>query len=122
MSSGDSDVTRLKRPQCDAGNMKKLFSSPDSAEVDLLKNILADAGVVCEVRNGALAQIVPAPPFYEELWVSEESFAKAAEIVAGWERPAAAPASGWTCAQCSEIVGGEFTSCWKCGTQRPQMV
>jgi hypothetical protein len=99
--------------------MKRIFSSPHNAEVELLKNILADAGIVCEVRNGDISRIVPAPPFYEELWVSEEDYPKAADLAASWERPAVSPASGaWTCPSCGELIDGQFSSCWKCGALR----
>lgn len=97
--------------------MKKLFSSPESAEVDLLQNMLKESGVACEVRNGDLAQIVPAPPFYEELWVSDEEYPRAAELLSSWRRPPAS-APSWACPRCGELVEAQFTSCWKCGAER----
>ncbi len=73
--------------------MKKLFSSPDSTEVELVKNMQADSGIVCEVRNGDVSRIVPAPSFYAELWVSETTYPKAAEVLATWQRPLAPSAA-----------------------------
>ena len=97
--------------------MKKLYSSPDNAEVELVKNMLREAGIACEVRNGEVSAIVPAPSFYEELWVSEEAYDKASELLEAWKRPAA-PGKSWTCPACGEVIEGQFNSCWKCGAVR----
>ena len=99
--------------------MKKLYSSPDSTAVELLKNMLANADVVCEVRNGDVSAIVPAPSFYEELWVSEESYEKASELLASWQRPNSTQTPAWTCPKCGEVIEAQFSSCWKCGEPRP---
>ena len=98
--------------------MKKLVSPPDSSEVELIKNILADNGIVCEVRNGDVSRIVPAAPFYEELWVTDEDYPKASELLASWQRVPSQAGSSWTCPGCGEIVEAQFSSCWKCGAQR----
>jgi hypothetical protein len=103
------------------GIMKKLFSSPQSAEVELLRNVLADAGIICEVRNGDVSRVVPAPSFYEELWVSEDDYGKASEVLSSWERPTPAQAGSWTCPECGERIEAQFSSCWKCGAQRPML-
>ena len=92
--------------------MKKLFSSPQSAEVDLVKNMLADAGILCEVRNGDVSQIVPAAPFYEELWIQDEDFAKGADLVNSFRRPSSPTPGTWTCSECGEVVEAQFSSCW----------
>ena len=100
--------------------MKKIFSSPQSPEVDLVKNMLADAGILCEVRNGDISQIVPAPSFYEELWVQDEDFPKATELLSARPISPTPPAAGtWVCAECGEVMEGQFTTCWKCGAPRP---
>lgn len=98
--------------------MKKLFSSPDSTEVELVKNMLANSGIVCEVRNGDVSRIVPAPSFYAELWVSETTYPKAAEVLGTWQRPLAPSAAPWTCPACGEVIEAQFSSCWKCGAVR----
>ena len=96
--------------------MKKLLSSPDSAELELFKNILADIGIEWELRNSDVSRIMPTPPFYEELWVSDEEFPKASELLASWQRPPKIDA--WTCPRCGETVEAQFSSCWKCGAAR----
>ncbi len=102
--------------------MKKLFSSPDSSEVELLRNMLDDSGIVCEVRNGDVSAIVPAAPFNEELWVSEDSYPKASELLTSWRNPTPSGATSWTCPACGEKIEAQFNSCWKCGASRPMPV
>ncbi|MHC1762963.1 MAG: DUF2007 domain-containing protein [Verrucomicrobiia bacterium] len=98
--------------------MKKLFSSPDSAEVELVKNMLANAGVVCEVRNEDVSRTIPAPSFYAELWVSDEVYPRANEVLQSLQRPSAKAGTTWTCPACGEVIEGQFSSCWKCGALR----
>jgi hypothetical protein len=98
--------------------MKKLASSPERAELELLKGMLANAGIQCEVRNGEVSAVIPSPAFYEELWVSDEDYPRAAELYASLQRPDPAPPGTWICPECGERVEAQFTSCWKCGAQR----
>jgi hypothetical protein len=68
--------------------MKRLFSSPDSAEVGLIRSRLEAAGIACEIRNEHLSPAMPGAPFYPELWVlQDEQFAEASELLAAWRQP-----------------------------------
>ena len=74
--------------------MKRLFSSPDSAEIGLLRSRLEAAGIDCEIRNEHLSPAMPGAPFYPELWVlKDEEFAEASELLAAWRQPDRPPAS-----------------------------
>ncbi len=99
--------------------MKKIFTSPDSAELELLKNMLENAGLVSEVRNKNVSRTIPGPAFYEELWVADEDYAKASDLIASWQKPLEPGAAAWTCGACGERIEAQFSSCWKCGAQRP---
>lgn len=67
--------------------MKKLFSSPDSAEIGLLRSRMEAAGVACEIRNEHLSQAMPGAPFYPELWVLDDAqFAEASELLSDWRQ------------------------------------
>lgn len=100
--------------------MKRLFSSPDSAEVGLIKNMLEKAGIRCVERNEQLAQTIPVAPFQAELWVEQESdYAEAQALLAAWTNPPPAAAPDWVCSRCGELLGRQFSKCWKCGTHRP---
>ena len=71
--------------------MKQLFSSPDSAEVGLLKGMLDIAGIPCEIRNDAVSQVLVGAAFYSELWVlNDDDYARAREVIADRDRTASA--------------------------------
>jgi hypothetical protein len=99
--------------------MKRIFSSPDSAELGLLKNVLQKAGIRCVEINEQMAQVIPAPPFQAELWVErEEDCDEAMALVQAWQHPTPAVEALWICSRCGEELDSQFSKCWKCGTPR----
>lgn len=99
--------------------MKRVFSSPDLAEVGFLKNMLLKAGIPCVEMNGQMAQTIPTPLFQAELWVeNEKDYAEAANLLAEWLHPTTTTGEPWVCSRCGEKLGSQFTKCWKCGTHR----
>ncbi len=70
--------------------MKRLFSSPSTAELGLLQSRLENAGIACEMRNEFTGQTFPMITTFEpELWVlKDEDFAEASELMAAWEKAA----------------------------------
>ena len=99
--------------------MKRVFTSSDSTELALLKNMLEQAGIRCVEINEQMAQTIPTPPFQTELWVENESdYPTATAIVTEWLHPLPTMGGSWTCLHCGEDLGGQFNRCWKCGTQR----
>lgn len=98
--------------------MKRIFTSPDSAEVGLLKNLLLKAGLRCVEVNEQMARTIPAAPFQAELWVENDAdYDEAMALMQQWQNPPATTVS-WTCSRCGETMGGQFSKCWKCGTHR----
>ena len=53
--------------------MKRVFSSPDSAQIGLAHSLLDAAGIACEVRNDAVSQVMPGMAFVTELWVLKDN-------------------------------------------------
>ena len=99
--------------------MKRVFTSPDSTEVGLMKNMLRKAGILSVELNEQMAQTIPAPPFQAELWVEDEAdYAAATALIAQWQNPPPATEASWTCLRCGEKLGSQFNKCWKCGTHR----
>ena len=99
--------------------MKRLWSSPDSTELALLKNMMEQAGIRCVEINEQMAQIIPAPPFQAELWVvNEADYPAAKALLAEWQHPTHTAGGLWTCSRCGEDMGSQFNQCWKCGTPR----
>lgn len=99
--------------------MKRAFTSADSAEVGLLKNVLQKAGIRCVEINEQLAQVIPSPPFQAELWVENDAdYPAAIALLEEWQHPTRVPGADWTCSRCGERLEGQFSKCWKCGTRR----
>lgn len=99
--------------------MKRVFTSPDSAELGLLRNVLRKAGIPCVELNEQMAQTIPVLPFQAELWVENEAdYPAAIALLEAWQSAAETPEAGWTCSRCGEHLGRQFSKCWKCGTKR----
>jgi hypothetical protein len=66
--------------------MKRLFTSPNSAQVGLVRSRLEAVGIECEVRNEYISPAMPGAPFDPELWILRDSqFAEASELLATWQ-------------------------------------
>lgn len=62
--------------------MKHLFSSVDSGQVGFIRSVLDVAEIPFEVRNEAVSQSVAGTfPFAEEIWVSDEDYDEAKQIL-----------------------------------------
>jgi hypothetical protein len=67
--------------------MKRLFASPDSAQLGLFKSRLETAGISCELRNEFSSQMIPGVPFESELWIlNDEEYVEASELLAAWRK------------------------------------
>lgn len=100
--------------------MKRLITSPDSAELGLLKNMLGKAGIQCIERNEPLAQTLLSAPFHAELWVENDAdYQVAADLLADWQQPSWEARTAWMCPRCNEAREGQFSKCWRCGAKRP---
>ncbi len=99
--------------------MKRVFTSPDSAELGLLKNMLQKAGLRCVEINEQMAQVIPSAPFQAELWVENEAdYPAAVALLKEWQRPTNTAGESWICSRCGETLDSQFSKCWKCGTRR----
>jgi len=84
--------------------------------VDVVKGMLSEEGICCEVTNSE--NPLPGPDFYPKLWVEESDFAAASAVLAAYRDRTPASVDSWRCPSCGEQLEGQFTSCWKCGTAR----
>ena len=97
--------------------MKMLFSSPQSPEVGLLKDLLDKASIPCEIRNENAYSNFPGAIFYPELWIlNDDDYSKASEIRDALCGTISESPEPWICATCGEKSEGQFRSCWNCGT------
>jgi hypothetical protein len=67
--------------------MKRVFTSPDSAQVGLLLSILDSADIPCEMRNEAVSRAMVGLPFAAELWVlRDEDYDEATRMISKFNR------------------------------------
>ncbi len=107
--------------------MKLVFSAPYLAPCDWIKALLEGQGIPAMLKNehghiAAMAVIGGAATFcWPEVWVEDEYFERASEIVAREHLVVPETAEPWRCPHCGETVEAEFSECWKCGgTAGPQ--
>ena len=102
--------------------MIKLMCAPNPVIGQHWVNLLAVAGIPCELHNrylnGALGEI-PADQCRPELWlVDERDQALARKLIDAASSGPPAGATPWRCRQCGETLEAQFTVCWQCGTAR----
>jgi hypothetical protein len=102
--------------------MRPLYISLNLLEIYHLKNLLAAEGIATTVKNELLSRLAGEIPFIEcapqLCLLSEADRLRAEEVVRDFRRPVTrGPA--WRCAQCGEEIEGQFSACWRCGTERP---
>ena len=62
--------------------MRRVFTSPDSAQIGLIQSVLESADIPCEVRNEAVSQAMIGLPFAPELWVlRDEDYDAATQMI-----------------------------------------
>lgn len=98
--------------------MKRVYVSADAVQCGWVESILLAAGIECLVRNrflgGAIGEL-PLNEAWPEIWVIDEREQVAAERLIARALEPAAVHPDWLCADCGEMVEGQFRQCWKCG-------
>jgi len=99
--------------------MRLLLTLSESAELELLKNILEEGNIPCVLKNAQIAQALPLSPFTTELWVvNDHDFQPAQELCQDWFTPDPDASEHWVCSACGQRLGTRFDTCWKCGAKR----
>jgi hypothetical protein len=102
--------------------MIKLVRAPNLLIAQHWANILATAGVACQLHNrylsGAMGEI-PAEQCAPELWLEDERDEKLARRLIEEATNGPPPGSpSWHCPRCGETLEAQFTVCWQCGRER----
>ena len=85
----------------------------------MIKDLLDQAGIPCDVRNENLYSNFPGAPFQPEIWIlNDDDFPKACEIRDTCFGSASEQRGPWTCHVCGEKSDGQFAACWNCGAAR----
>ena len=104
--------------------MKKLhtFGLWERPQAILLRDVIAEEGIDCLVRNADLAMAIGEIPLTEcfpELWViDDEAFPRARLLLEGWLANGHKDEPDWQCPKCGEALEGHFGACWSCGYER----
>ncbi len=95
--------------------MQKLFVSPMLVEIESLKDMLEQEGILCTIKNqqgSSLAGEVPFAEVFPELWViNDDDYPKAQDFLENWQKARPAKETAWTCSSCGESHEKDFTSC-----------
>ncbi len=109
--------------------MKKVYEARDLAEAELVKGMIDSEEIEVMVQDGALQGVLGEAATNSEalptVWVNDEDVTRAEAIVNDFRKGGTdsdASATVWTCPKCSEVLQGQFTTCWNCGTERPSTV
>jgi hypothetical protein len=102
--------------------MLKLIRAPNPVIGQHWVNLLATAGIGCELHNrylnGALGEI-PADQCAPELWLVDERDEQLARRILDAAQSGQPPgAAKWRCGACNELLEPQFTACWRCGAMR----
>ncbi len=101
----------------------RIYSNQLLANVALLKQVLEERGISCEIRREYLSMVsgeVPPIETWPELWILDKSRAsEAGQLVHEFLNPTEELTKVWTCPKCHEESEGQFRECWNCQTERP---
>ena len=101
--------------------MKRIFASPNLAEVHHAKNLLEATGIRTLLKNEMLASALGQLPFAEcqpELWIADDADLETAQrLLTEGPLPPEERCDLWQCV-CGEIAEAQFTQCWHCARYR----
>jgi len=103
--------------------MKKLSDAGDLFSLTQLKDLLEAEGIPCLLKNELMIGLSGEVPINEsspQLWIENDADESRARQLLNELKTAESQAGpSWLCENCHEVNEGQFTSCWKCGTQKP---
>jgi len=106
--------------------MIKVFEAQHLSEAHLLCGLLQADGISAEVRGHDLFSTLGmgsgVPGVLPTVWISDPSNSdKALALISQFTKgnTAISASPSWKCPQCQEIHETQFSSCWKCGAQKP---
>lgn len=101
--------------------MKKVYACENAALIGHLRDVLAERGIACVVRNWYLTGDTggSSPLEWPELWVVHaEDEAAARTNIDAWLSSDTQHGEPWRCSECGASVPGNFACCWRCERER----
>jgi hypothetical protein len=105
----------------------KVFVAQHPTEAHLLKGLLESNGIPSEVRGDALFGVRGEIPFTEafpEVWILDDTQAGEAFDVLRNRSTATSDvdaSQSWRCSSCGETIEAQFTACWRCNADKPNV-
>jgi hypothetical protein len=102
--------------------LNKIFTADNIVEVGLMRSLLEQHDIPCELRNhhtSSLMGEVPYTSIWPELWVVQ-SLAKQATELISQSKSQNVSGLDWSCSHCKEASPANFELCWQCGGRRPE--
>lgn len=103
-------------------NLKEVYQAADAARAELVRGLLESEGIAAVVQGaelqGSLGPVL-AGSTLPGVYVRQEDVTSAREIIDHYEHGEQEKGADWVCPTCGEHIEGQFSSCWKCGTERP---
>lgn len=98
--------------------MRLVYSSQNTMLVAHVRNLLQYRGIEAEMRNelaaGAAGELPPTDT-WPEVWVPEEQYEEADNLVRTALFAEEVDAANWVCPRCGAENEGQFGQCWQCG-------
>lgn len=97
-----------------------LYRAENSLEASILKGLIINAGIECQLQGEMLQGALGEIPFDQtqvqvQVYAIKERHAR--EILLNYQQ-VKQPAQDWVCPNCNEHNGSAFDFCWSCETVR----
>ncbi len=101
--------------------MKRVYEALNPTDAYLLREILDTRGIEAVVKGDLLWAARGDVPENPSVWVvKDEDYEGAKQVVREYLSKDVAGKKEWKCKKCGEIIEGQFSECWQCGTERSQ--
>jgi Putative prokaryotic signal transducing protein len=103
--------------------MTEVYSDPDLTQLAHCESILKQAGIDCVIKNEETHDLIAglADPLRSPVLcvIDDGDAERAKELLRDVEKAGESNAPDWQCPKCSEMVPGNFSTCWKCEAPKP---
>lgn len=105
--------------------MKQVFTAYRLSDAYFVKTLLEAEGISSLIRNESLLKGQATTDGHPSVWILDDSqFEMAASITSRYINDEGSPGikgHSWKCPKCRELLDPQFTTCWQCGTDRPEV-
>lgn len=96
--------------------LKKIFTAQNAHEAHMIKEELASVGIISTIFGLDLISKSRLPDYLPTIFVEDHQFEEALKILQVLKKNQEIVHPAWICTNCREENEGQFSACWKCGT------